>query len=265
MTTFLAYGGRMTDPILAVQLVFDAADPDEIMRFWGRAIGYDNELIAMSADELRAWRKGFPQFDGRGRIDDKAGRHMPIYIQQVPEPKSGRNRLRPELLVRDVTELGRMCPLEHGDEFADVEGNEFTAVVSDSTRMRTIVFDALDPERQLDFWTKATGYIPAGNRCDPPPDTRRFEDHVLVVDGKATRPLPLYPDVPDGPAFALAPGLAFVKTDEPKLTKNRLHVDLWTTDNEAHRDRLLELGATVQRWDTDHVLLDPEGNEFCVS
>ena len=56
-----------------------------------------------------------------------------------------------------------------------------------------------------------------------------------------------------------------MKTDEPKRTKNRLHIDLWTNDAESHRDRLLKLGATVQRWDTDHVLLDPEGNEFCVS
>ena len=104
-----AHEGRpMT--ILALQLVFDAADPDEIMRFWGRAIDYDNELVRMAPDELREWRKGFPQYDGRGRIDDAKARHMPVYIQQVPEPKRGRNRLRPELVVRDFAEIGRSMP-----------------------------------------------------------------------------------------------------------------------------------------------------------
>jgi hypothetical protein len=251
--------------VLTLQLVFDAKDPDEIMRFWGRAVGYENELVNMSPDELREWRKGFPQFDGRGRIDDARARHVPVYIQRVPEPKHGRNRLRPELVVRDFSELGRLCPVEPGDELADVEGNEFTAIAGDEQRLRTIVFDALDPDRMLEFWSQATGYIVSGNRCDPPPDMRRFEDGALVVNGAAPIRHPLYASVPDGDAFSLAPGLAFVQTDEPKRTKNRLHVDLWTTDGERHRDRLIELGATVQQWDTDHVMLDPEGNEFCCS
>lgn len=251
--------------ILTLQLVFDCVEPDEIMRFWGRAVGYDNELIRMAPDELREWRKDFPQYDGRGRIDDGAGRHMPVYIQQVPEPKAGRNRLRPEIVVGDVTDLGRICTATPDDELTDVEGNEFTAVTGDQARIRTIVVDAIDPDRQLEFWSQATGYQVSGSRCDPTPDTRRWEGGVLVVDGTRTLSHPLYPDVPDGPAFALAPGISFVRTDEPKRTKNRLHLDLWTTNNAHHRERLLKLGATVQRWDTDHVMLDPEGNEFCVS
>jgi hypothetical protein len=62
----------------------------------------------------------------------------------------------------------------------------------------------------------------------------------------------------------LVPGLAIVRTEEPKQTKNRLHIDLHTSDAEAHQAQLRDLGATVQRWDSDHVMLDPEGNEFCV-
>jgi hypothetical protein len=252
--------------ILTVQLVFDAADPDEIMRFWGRAAAYDNELVALQPDELREWRKDFPQFDGRGRIDDATGRRTPVYIQAVPEVKSGRNRIRPELAVRDFTELGRLCAADASDELADVEGNEFTAVDGvDEPHIRTIVFDALDPERQLEFWTQATGYVRDGNRCAPAPGSRRWGDGGLIVDGAPPIRHPLYPSAPDGEAFTLAAALAFVGTDRPKTVKNRLHIDLWTTDNEFHRDRLLELGATVQQWDTDHVMLDPEGNEFCVS
>ncbi len=46
---------------------------------------------------------------------------------------------------------------------------------------------------------------------------------------------------------------------------NRLHIDLASTDVDGHRARLEKLGATVQRWDTDHVMLDPEGNESCLN
>jgi len=260
--------------ILTVQLVFDCADPDEIMRFWGRALQYDNELVNMSPDDLREWRKGFPQYDGRGRIDDAGARRMPVYSQRVPEPKMGRNRVRLELavtpaqLASTTDALRALGASGTGAELTDVEGNEFTVVADDAMNgpvLRSIVIDALDPDRMVDFWSQATGYVASGNRCDPPPGLRRFEDGTLVVSGTPIRSLPLYPNAPDGDAFDLVPGLTFVATDEPKRHKNRLHIDLWSNDGERHRDELIALGATVQRWDTDHVLLDPEGNEFCVS
>ncbi len=251
--------------IFNVQLVFDCVDPDEIMRFWGRALEYDNESIRMTPDELREWRKGFPQYDGRGRIDDAKARRMPVYIQKVPEPKSGRNRLRPEIATRDVDGLRGLGATRVGAEFADVEGNDFMVVETDGdTALRSIVFDCLDPERMLDFWSQATGYEVSANRCDHRPGLRTFEDGAFFVNGERFRAMGLNPQVEDGVVFELVPGLAFVPTDEPKRVKNRLHLDLWTNDAEAHRDRLLALGATVQRWDTDHVMLDPEGNEFCV-
>jgi predicted enzyme related to lactoylglutathione lyase len=57
---------------------------------------------------------------------------------------------------------------------------------------------------------------------------------------------------------------------EPKATKNRLHLDL-VADRPIHEevDRLVAMGATVRNWAEDGdeswaVLLDPEGNEFCV-
>lgn len=54
---------------------------------------------------------------------------------------------------------------------------------------------------------------------------------------------------------------------EVKLGKNRLHIDLYTTDAEAQR--IERLGATrFKRFEEDHdlwiVLEDPEGNQFCV-
>jgi predicted enzyme related to lactoylglutathione lyase len=61
----------------------------------------------------------------------------------------------------------------------------------------------------------------------------------------------------------------FEKVPEPKAAKNRLHLDLVDSDPLA-LDRLVSLGATIvtehtmgsHRWT---VLVDPEGNEFCVS
>lgn len=63
--------------------------------------------------------------------------------------------------------------------------------------------------------------------------------------------------------------LLFFKVPEPKSTKNRLHVDLAAKEPEAEIDRLIGLGATrVERREGNDtswtVMLDPEGNEFCI-
>ncbi|HCT75919.1 MAG TPA: glyoxalase [Micromonosporaceae bacterium] len=64
------------------------------------------------------------------------------------------------------------------------------------------------------------------------------------------------------------PGLIFTPAGDPKIGKNRLHIDLRPDDQAAEVARLLALGATKadigqgeQPWE---VLADPEGNEFCV-
>jgi hypothetical protein len=65
-------------------------------------------------------------------------------------------------------------------------------------------------------------------------------------------------------------GLAidFARVPEPKTVKNRLHLDLRSTDLASATDQALALGATRAddiyaggRW---QVLRDPEGNEFCL-
>jgi predicted enzyme related to lactoylglutathione lyase len=57
---------------------------------------------------------------------------------------------------------------------------------------------------------------------------------------------------------------------QPRVGKNRVHVDFHADDREVEVRRLVGLGATVLdeqevpglRWT---VLADPEGNEFCVA
>ena len=70
------------------------------------------------------------------------------------------------------------------------------------------------------------------------------------------------------PAADRFPGLLFVRVDEAKATKNRLHLDFRPDDQTREVDRLLDLGASRadigQGRQTWVVLADPEGNEFCV-
>ena len=56
---------------------------------------------------------------------------------------------------------------------------------------------------------------------------------------------------------------------ERRVGKNRLHLDLYTTDRDGEVGRLLEIGATIHARTPEPgedfvVLEDPEGNLFCV-
>jgi Glyoxalase-like domain len=75
---------------------------------------------------------------------------------------------------------------------------------------------------------------------------------------------------PGGDATLHAPGLAidFARVPEAKTVKNRLHLDLRSTDLAEATRQAEALGATRAddiydggRW---QVLRDPEGNEFCL-
>jgi Glyoxalase-like domain len=74
----------------------------------------------------------------------------------------------------------------------------------------------------------------------------------------------------NGDATLHGPGLAidFDRVPEAKTVKNRLHLDLRSSDLAEATDQALALGATRAddiydggRW---QVLRDPEGNEFCL-
>jgi Glyoxalase-like domain len=74
---------------------------------------------------------------------------------------------------------------------------------------------------------------------------------------------------------AALPRMHFQRVQEPKATKNRIHLDFQLRGDNAGRDalvdHLLELGGRrigertqgpVHAW---VIMADPEGNEFCVS
>jgi Glyoxalase-like domain len=63
-----------------------------------------------------------------------------------------------------------------------------------------------------------------------------------------------------------APRLLFQLVPELKAVKNRVHLDLRCDSFDAEVARLTALGAGVLEQHNSHfVLLDPEGNEFCLS
>ncbi|MGW0173136.1 VOC family protein [Rhodococcus sp. NPDC003322] len=64
--------------------------------------------------------------------------------------------------------------------------------------------------------------------------------------------------------------LAFQKVPDPTPGKNRVHLDLSSTDLDAEVARLVDAGASeYERHDMDGfrwvTLTDPDGNRFCVS
>ncbi|ANZ38690.1 glyoxalase [Lentzea guizhouensis] len=124
-----------------------------------------------------------------------------------------------------------------------------------------VTMDAADPARLAAFWAEALGYVvqppPAGfetweafAEANNIPRERR-NDYSAIID-------------PDGSG----PRFFFQRVPEGKTAKNRVHLDV-NAGLEAV-DRLVALGATkVEEFDQGAmghwvVMLDPEGNEFCV-
>lgn len=61
------------------------------------------------------------------------------------------------------------------------------------------------------------------------------------------------------------PRIFFQLVAEPKIVKNRVHLDLLSDCVEDELKRLTELGASVVSEHDDHLVLrDPDGNEFCL-
>jgi predicted enzyme related to lactoylglutathione lyase len=113
--------------------------------------------------------------------------------------------------------------------------------------IRNVSFDCPDAYGLAQFWSEVVGH-PVSPDCEP-------GDHEVVIE-------------PPG-----GPRLFFQSVPEAKTVKNRVHVCLQPGDRnrDAEVERLVALGAQVsadfrtpagEGW---VVLLDPAGNEFCLS
>ena len=119
-------------------------------------------------------------------------------------------------------------------------------------QLREIVIDSMTPAKLAPFWANAlTAY-----------QVRPYND--AEVERLASMGLTPETD----PAVAVdgdGPTLFFQKSVEPKSQRNRIHFDVCGGVREKEVGRLQTLGATVRDvHDNFTVMLDPEGNEFCV-
>ncbi len=122
----------------------------------------------------------------------------------------------------------------------------------------TLGCDAADPPSLARFWALALGYVIEPGFDEP--------DNTSIID-------------PDG----VGPAISFLRVPEAKTAKNRMHIDIrvageppWDMVERARLIRakaadLVKAGATLLREESYDeelahvVMLDPEGNEFCVA
>jgi hypothetical protein len=81
------------------QLTIDANDPSALARFWGHALGYQP---TPPTEPATTWHAHYRSRLGRDdafhdRLFDPAGLGPPIWFQEVPEAKAGKNRLHVDL------------------------------------------------------------------------------------------------------------------------------------------------------------------------
>jgi len=117
-------------------------------------------------------------------------------------------------------------------------------MTTDSVKIGSIVVRCFEFDKMLAFWKQALHYV-----------------HSEPVEGGWV----ILRD-PDGNG----PNVSLDHISERRTGKrSRLHLDLYTTDQEGEVKRLVKIGAKRYPWryrsDDDFVVLeDPDGNLFCV-
>jgi hypothetical protein len=214
-------------------LCIDASRPAVLGPFWARVLGLEVET----------------QDNGDLAMRDP-GRDRPertIWVNGVPEPRTGKNRVHLDLVLPSVDPLAELGATVVGEQQSalhrwtvldDPEGGSFCVFPGEPGEPTALVVDAADPVSLAAWWAD-------------------------VLEAEAM-------SAPDGaPRWLKVDGLPwdvwkFVAVPEPKAVKNRWHWDVACDDVAA----LVERGATLLRRPDDdihwHVLADPEGNEFCV-
>ena len=208
-------------------LCIDAVDPKAAAEFWGQALG-----LQVQSQRNERWLTGpTPQHT--------------IWINQVPEPKTAKNRVHLDVRTQSVAELAglgaaEVGPVRNWTVMTDPDGQEFCAFERKRPpeyRLFDLVVDAADPRTIAGWWAELFG--------GRSPISERGYCDIAGIDGLPWRKF----------TFLLVP--------EAKTVKNRVHWDVI-----ADPDELQAAGATLlrtpRRGSDWHVMADPEGNEFCV-
>ncbi len=110
-----------------------------------------------------------------------------------------------------------------------------------SIRLGSTVINCTDLEAMTRFWSQALHLTPASTEPG---------DKFRVLRGARVN-------------------LSLQLADTPVTARDQMHLDLYTDDQAGEVERLIGLGATYLRHNSEPdddfvVLTDPEGNEFCV-
>jgi hypothetical protein len=127
-----------------------------------------------------------------------------------------------------------------------------------------LTFDCAHAATLAEFWKLALGYT---DEPPPPPFTTREEWAASFGPPEQDEGDGAWLHDPSG----AGPRLSLLEVPEPKVAKNRLHIDIRVPGGwPGIQDKVAELekaGATTLSVDDGHhvVMADPEGNEFCVA
>ena len=234
-----------------VNLVIDAARPRVLADFWAALLGWSVAAEEPDEVDVRA-----PETDGWG---------LDLVFVPVPEAKEVKNRLHLDLasttaahqaeLVERALELGgSRVDIGQGAVpwvvLADPEGNEFCVLeprekYAESGAVASVLVDAHDPELLAGFWARLTGWSIQSREGDTLVGLR-------ALSGRG-------------------PWLEFLRNNDVKSVKNRVHLDVAPPAGADHAAVVAEvvaigaapadLGGPSLPW---RVLTDPEDNEFCV-
>lgn len=210
-------------------LCIDSVDAAAMARFWAGALQLDLELLP----------------DGDARLFGPTPQHT-VWVNTVPEPVTVKQRWHLDVRADTVDEVvARGGLVVDAESFPwvvvrDVEGGElcvFPTREGQTAGLMEIVVDTADPVRIATWWAEVLGV-----------ERQDHEDGYSSLEG-----------IPGAPFEALV----FVPVPEPKTVKNRIHLDVITSDVQL----LVDAGAQVLRPRDEQirwtVLADPEGNELC--
>jgi hypothetical protein len=210
-------------------LCIDAVDVAAMARFWAAVLNL----------ELRTDRHG------NVRLVGPTPRHT-VWVNTVPEPVTVKQRAHLDVRadsLDDVVAAGGT--VVDADSFPwavvkDVEGGELCVFPTRESRepgLAEIVVDTADPVRISTWWAEVLGA-----------ERKDHEHGYSFIES-----------VPGAPFD----WMVWVPVPEPKTVKNRIHIDVTTSDVQL----LIDAGARLlRRQDAEiawSVLADPDGNEFC--
>ena len=133
-----------------------------------------------------------------------------------------------------------------------------------------LTFDCARAAVLAEFWKLALGYV---DEPPPAPFTTREQWAASFGEPEEDEGDGAWLHDPDG----VGPRLVFLEVPEPKVAKNRLHIDVRVGRDGAPEEVWRRVEATVAQLvaaggsvsavvGTHHVVMaDPEGNEFCVA